>query len=912
VLLPGAGGSLERHPARAPGIIQDGAALLSRIFFPPDDAIDSLIRAVSATPQRRGAPRVLQRRTASTIEKKGGPMRLLPRVKTLASVSILACVLSTSAHAQVHRRPSGPPWLRPATAELRPPAIAGDQLSPLTEPSAAAPFANSLATPLAPTTSLPEDAAWEGWLAPGLSGGGITLIAEFHGKLYLSGVVAAGHVASDCLVSWDGSHFEPGPPLPGYTYLTTAMTVWNDHLIVARYDRNPVGHWILMWNGAAWDTLGTLDANAISMTVYGGDLMIGGYFKQVNGQPANRIARWNGSTWSALGSGFTGPNDVVYALTVHAGQLVAGGTLSANNVASWNESLGAWQPLGLGFDDRVTSLASDGTTLYAAGWFTQSGASSVVYNARWDGSNWLAVGPAFSDPGHQSTVAIWNGRAVFSRPMNNSRLAFWNGSELSAMGDSLGTSFTSSINNIGTWGNKLVVTGGIFSHGGTPVYNILLYDGVTWSTPLESWDDQMLSPEGGYISDLISWDGKLIFGGSTQMSADHDHFVSCRGIGAWDGTHWSSLGSSFFSLNPKYFGTYQGDLVAVGNSVALGYVGRWNGTAWSKFGTNPPQYGNAAQEYHNELYVAHDFGDGPTGGIARWDGVTWQSVGTGLSYHGEWFQSFGYGMCVFGDSLVVGGEFDHAGNLPANNIALWDGAAWHAIGDGFTEPFAYGGDVYTVAIWNGHLVAGGDFTVSGAQPMQGAAIWDGASWQQLGTNAVGIGWLRVADGVLFASGTFRLPDGTEINSVARWTGADWHILGSGTNGNTFGVHDGYLYESGAGLVNGHLSHNLSRIPLYATLDAPRPQARESRLMLAVSPNPARGSVALSFSLLTAGHVRLTLLDVSGREVARPVDREFDPGAHQVAWPTAAAPGIYFARLQSRAGIRTSRFVVLGR
>jgi hypothetical protein len=52
--------------------------------------------------------------------------------------------------------------------------------------------------------------------------------------------------------------------------------------------------------------------------------------------------------------------------------------------------------------------------------------------------------------------------------------------------------------------------------------------------------------------------------------------------------------------------------------------------------------------------------------------------------------------------------------------------------------------------------------------------------------------------------------------------------------------------------------------------------------------------------------------VSGREVARPVDREFEPGAHQVAWPTAAAPGIYFARLQSRAGVRTTRFVVLGK
>jgi hypothetical protein len=798
-----------------------------------------------------------------------------------------------------------------ATALEQPPGARGEglRLARMRTGLAARPLADPIATPLAPTTSLPEDAAWEGWLAPGLSGW-VTLTAELQGKLYLSGVVAAGHVACAGLVSWDGSHFEPGPPLPGPSYLTTAMTVWNNHLIVAR------SNWILMMDGAAWDTLGSMDKSANAMTAFGADLVIGGAFTSVNGQPANRVARWNGSAWSALGGGFTGTNDNVYALTVHAGQLVAGGTLSANNVASWNESLGAWQALGVGLNSRVTSLASDGTTLYAAGLFTQSGASSVVGNARWDGSIWLAVGPAFNDPTSQYGVAIWSGKAVFNRPMNNSKLALWNGSQLSALGDSLLSSpinFGSYITHMGTWGNNLVVTGGIYSHDGTPVYNLLLYDGVTWSSPLESWDDQMLSPEGSDITDLVSWNGKLIFGGAPQMAADHDHFVSCPGIGAWDGTHWSALGNGFFTTTYKYFGTYQGDLVAVGHSGNLGYVARWNGTAWSKFGTSPPRYGYAVQEYHNDLYVAHDAYDDPAGGMARWDGATWQPVGTNLSSQGDPYSAFGFALCLFGDSLVVGGQFDHAGGVPANNIALWDGVAWHAMGDGFNVDLFANNNVDALVIWNGRLVAGGRFTASGTQPVQGVAIWDGASWQQLGTNVVDIGVLRVADGVLFASGKFRLPDGTEIYSAARWTGTDWHILGSGTSYyQTIAVHDGYLYESGAGLVNGHLSHNLSRIPLYATLDAPRPQPREPRLLLAVSPNPARASIALSFSLPAAGHVRLTLHDVSGREVSRPVDREFDPGAHQVAWPIAAAPGIYFARLQSPAGIKTTRFVVLGR
>src|SRR6266705_483385 len=105
------------------------------------------------------------------------------------------------------------------------------------------------------------------------------------------------------------------------------------------------------------------------MTVYAGDLVIGGAFTQVNGQPANRVARWNGSAWSAFGSGFLGTNDVIDALTVHAGQLVAGGSLTPNNVSGWNASAGAWQPLGGTFNGTVQSLASDGITLYAAGAF---------------------------------------------------------------------------------------------------------------------------------------------------------------------------------------------------------------------------------------------------------------------------------------------------------------------------------------------------------------------------------------------------------------------------------------------------------------------------------------------------------------------------------------------------------------
>ncbi len=49
------------------------------------------------------------------------------------------------------------------------------------------------------------------------------------------------------------------------------------------------------------------------------------------------------------------------------------------------------------------------------------------------------------------------------------------------------------------------------------------------------------------------------------------------------------------------------------------------------------------------------------------------------------------------------------------------------------------------------------------------------------------------------------------------------------------------------------------------------------------PNPCRGAAELAFELPAAGHVRLTLLDVQGREVARLVDGERAAGRHAAHW-----------------------------
>jgi hypothetical protein len=170
---------------------------------------------------------------------------------------------------------------------------------------------------------------------------------------------------------------------------------------------------------------------------------------------------------------------------------------------------------------------------------------------------------------------------------------------------------------------------------------------------------------------------------------------------------------------------------------------------------------------------------------------------------------------------------------------------------------------------------------------------------------------RVEAGDLFASGRFELADQSIASTVARWDGTDWHVLGSGGNDGAFAFHGGYLYAAGTGVVHGHASHGLSRLPLPVALDVRDHNAPLRNLLLVASPNPGRGGTTLSFSLHAGGRARLAIHDVSGRRVAVLFDGPATAGDHHVRWSDPAPPGIYFARLDAPGGaMRVTRVVRL--
>ena len=77
---------------------------------------------------------------------------------------------------------------------------------------------------------------------------------------------------------------------------------------------------------------------------------------------------------------------------------------------------------------------------------------------------------------------------------------------------------------------------------------------------------------------------------------------------------------------------------------------------------------------------------------------------------------------------------------------------------------------------------------------------------------------------------------------------------------------------------------------------------ETRL-LGVWPNPAPGATHVAFSLARPGTARISVYDVGGRRVARPLDGPLSAGRHEITWDGSAAGnrrlagGVYFVRAE---------------
>ena len=251
-------------------------------------------------------------------------------------------------------------------------------------------------------------AKWDGasWSAMG-DGMDATVYAMtmYNGVLYVGGAFTeADGVTVDNIAKWDGTAWSAVGASGADGYID-ALVVSNGVLYAGGYFTTIGGvpaNNIAKWNGTTWSALGSgTNSDIYALSEYNGDIYAGGYFDSVGVVPANRIAKWNGSIWSAIGGGVTGsyagvPEAEVYALATYNGDLYVGGYFDtagvapANYIVKWNGT--SWSSLGSGMDWEVYALAAYEGKLYVGGGFSMAGGNVANSIAKWDGSNWSPLG----------------------------------------------------------------------------------------------------------------------------------------------------------------------------------------------------------------------------------------------------------------------------------------------------------------------------------------------------------------------------------------------------------------------------------------------------------------------------------------------------------------------------------------
>jgi hypothetical protein len=342
-------------------------------------------------------------------------------------------------------------------------------------------------------------------------GGMLATIAISGTDVFVGGAfTSVGSLQANNIARWDGSawHTLGSGPNNGTDDTVHTLAVMGQDVYAGGDFRKAGGvdvNYLARWDGATWSAVGSTGANGVgarvaALAVSSSDLYVGGDFDQIGGLVVNGIARWDGAAWHALGSGATSGVEAagwVEAITVLGDSIYVGGvflvagTVSARNIARWDGS--TWHALGdqvaNGVDNNVLALAAQGTDLYVGGFFTTAGAVSANYVARWDGSTWHALGSGATNGANGPVAALAisgddlyvGGRFDSTGGVNASNIARWR--RASNAWATLGSGVA--YRPVGVWlvstlglnGSDLYVGGELNAAGGRPSWGI-----GRWST----------------------------------------------------------------------------------------------------------------------------------------------------------------------------------------------------------------------------------------------------------------------------------------------------------------------------------------------------------------------------------------------------------------------------------------------
>jgi hypothetical protein len=271
------------------------------------------------------------------------------------------------------------------------------------------------------------------------------------------------------------------------------------------------------------------------MAVYHGEIYVGGKFLNAGGSTATRIAKWNGTSWSPVGTG-VGMDDVVRSLAVDsandvlyaAGDFQSVDGITTHNIAKWNGT--SWSALTSSNLGSIETICMYNGNLYAGGNFI---GGSCPNFSMWNGTAWVNPGPGFGAVGNVHTLYVYNSLLYI-------------GGDISQIGNVMA-------NFIGTW-------------DGTN-YAALGY-GLATPTP---------SGSGAGVKAIINYNSKMYAGGEFLNS----NGSQAKYIASWNGTSWDSVGTgmnnivwAFCEYNSELYAAGQ---ITVADGASVFYIAKMGG-----------------------------------------------------------------------------------------------------------------------------------------------------------------------------------------------------------------------------------------------------------------------------------------------------------------------------------------------
>jgi len=176
------------------------------------------------------------------------------------------------------------------------------------------------------------------------------------------------------------------------------------------------------------------------------------------------------------------------------------------------------------------------------------------------------------------------------------------------------------------------------------------------------------------------------------------------------------------------------------------------------------------------------------------------------------------------------------------------------------------------------------------------------SGMYLTTNAGG-NWTSINNGIsesanipaMVVSGTSLIAaSGTDGVEVSTNNGSTWTNVNSGLPvgyvANAFVISGGYIYAGTSGVWRRNLSEIIGITKITSTVP-------DNFALNQNYPNPFNPSTNINFSVPKSGFVRLTVYDITGREVITLVNEQLSSGTYKVDWNASNQPsGVYIYRL----------------